>query len=71
MYKYVSVGERKFKVVRTCREEFTSEEVKECIKHNNPLIDVVLSDGRGNLLFCHETRDVQFRDLVPEDQPSE
>lgn len=71
MYKFVNVGERKFSVIRTCREEFTTEEVKESIKQRNPLIDVVLSDGRGSLLFCHEMKDVQFRDVpIEEEQPS-
>lgn len=68
MYKFVNVGERKFSVIRTCREEFTSDETREFIKQRNPLIDVVLSDGRGSLLFCHEMKEAQFRDVVPEEQ---
>lgn len=71
MYRFVNVGERKFTVMRTCREEFTSEDVRESIKQRNSLIDVVLSDGRGNLLFCHEMKDVQFRDVSPEEQQSD
>lgn len=66
MYKNVTVGDRKFNVIRVCREEFITEETKDSIKNNNPLIDVVLRDGKGNLLFCHEARDVQFRDLTEE-----
>jgi hypothetical protein len=68
MYKYVSVRERKFKVVRICREEFTTDEVKESIKQQNSLIDVVLSDGKGSLFFCHEMKDAQFREPTEEVQ---
>ena len=71
MYKFVNVGERKFRVIRACREEFTTEDVKESIKSLNPLIDVVISDGRGNLLFCNEMTDAKFRDVVENEEPSQ
>lgn len=59
MDRFVSVGDRKFKVIRECRQEMTSDQVRESIKNRNMLIDVVLSDGKGNLLFCHEARIVE------------
>lgn len=71
MYKFVNIGERKFRVIRSCREEFTTEDVKESIKSFNPLIDVVISDGRGSLLFCHEMKDAKFRDLDQNEEPSQ
>jgi hypothetical protein len=70
MYKFVNIGERKFSVVRISREEFTTDDVKDSIKQRNPLIDVVISDGRGHLLFCHEMKDAQFRDVEPQDDTS-
>lgn len=71
MYKFVNVGERKFRVIRACREEFTSEDVKESIKSLNPLIDVVISDGRGHLLFCNEMKDAEFRDVVENEEQAQ
>jgi len=62
----VSVGERRFKVIRVCREEHMTDELKEAIKQSNILINVVLSDGKGNLLFCHEIKDVEFTDVTNE-----
>lgn len=57
MDKFVTVQDRKFKIIRVCKEQNTTDDVREIIKLNNLLIDVVLRDGSGNLLFCHEIRD--------------
>lgn len=69
MNRIVSMGDRKFMVIRQCRSEFLSEQTRTSIRDSNALIDIVLDDGRGNMLFCHEIKDVQFRDLVREDSP--
>lgn len=68
MYRHISLGDRKFKVIRTCREEFTSQETRDYIKDSNILVDIVLRDGSGNLLFCHEMKDAQFRDVDPNEK---
>jgi len=65
MNRAVSIGDRKFIVIRSCRTEHMTDELKESIKMNNRLIDVVLSDNNGNLLFCHEPKEAQFRDIKP------
>lgn len=72
MYKYIKLEDRRFKVMRVCRDEFTSQETRDFIKNNNILIDIVLRDGAGNLLFCHEMKEAVFRDIEPqEESPSE
>jgi len=72
MYKYIKLEDRRFKVIRVCRDEFTSQETRDSIKNNNILIDIVLRDGTGNLLFCHEMKEATFRDIDPrEESPSE
>jgi hypothetical protein len=70
MRSIISIEERKFVVLRTCREDMVSDEIRESIKASNGLIDVVLSDGRGGILFCHEVKDVQFRDITEENVSS-
>lgn len=64
--KVISIGDRRFSIIRVAREDRTSEEAKEAIKESNELIDVVLRDGKGSLLFCQEVKDVQFRDVLIE-----
>lgn len=64
--KVISIGDRRFSIIRIAREDRTSEEAKEAIKESNELIDVVLRDGKGSLLFCQEVKDVQFRDVLIE-----
>jgi hypothetical protein len=63
--RFVSMGDRKFLVVRSCRSEGMTEEKRNAIKNSSILIDIVLDDGRGNMLFCHEARDVEYRDIDP------
>lgn len=69
MERYITLQDRKFKVIRSCRESLTTQETREFIKLCNPLIDIVLSDGHGNLLFCHEAKDAQVRDATNEEPP--
>ena len=69
MRSIISIEERKFVIIRTCREDMVSDELRESIKASNGLIDVVLRDGRGVLLFCHEVKDAQFRDVTEERIP--
>lgn len=71
MNRIVSMGDRKFMVIRQCRSEFLSEQARISIRDSNSLIDIVLDDGRGNMLFCHEIKDAQFRDLVREGSSTE
>ena len=67
MHTVVSIGDRKFIVIRKCRSEFMTDELREMIKLSNGLINIVLSDRDGNLLFCHEPKDAVFRDLTEEE----
>lgn len=66
MRRFVSMGDRKFMVIRQCRSENITEEKRNAIKNSNSLIDIVLDDGRGSLLFCHEAKEVQWRDVERE-----
>lgn len=63
MNRFITLGDRKFKVIRICREATTSDVLREAIKNGNRLIDVVLSDGKGNILFCHEAKDMETREI--------
>ncbi len=65
MQRFVSMGDRKFLVIRSCRSQNMTEEKRHAIKDSNILIDIVLDDGRGNMLFCHEARVVEYRDVDP------
>lgn len=68
MYKYIKLEDRRFKVIRVCKDELTSQETRDFIKNNNILIDIVLRDGTGNLLFCHEMKEAVFRDVEPQEE---
>jgi hypothetical protein len=68
MREVVTMGERKFVVIRKCKSEFMTDELRESIKARNPLIDIVLSDGRGYFLFCHEPKVVEYRDIEPNEK---
>lgn len=58
-------------VVRACRSENMTEEKRTAIKNSNHLIDIVLDDGKGNLLFCHEAKIVEYKDVISEIQPTQ
>jgi hypothetical protein len=61
MQRLVSIDDRRFFVIRSCKSLGMTEEKRCTIKDSNPLIDIVLDDGRGNMLFCHEARVVEYR----------
>lgn len=61
--RIIKMGDRAFSVIRSTNESLTTKDVQDSIKNGNRMIDIVLRDGRGSLLFCHEVKDVQFRDV--------
>lgn len=61
--RIVKINDRTFSVIRSTNESLTTKDVQDSIKNGNRMIDIVLRDGRGSLLFCHEVKDVQFRDV--------
>lgn len=63
----VKIGERSFHVIRVTNESLTTKETQDSIKNGNNMIDIVLRDGKGSLLFCHEVKDAIFRDIDKEE----
>lgn len=61
--RIIKMGDRAFSVIRSTNESLTTKETQDSIKNGNRMIDIVLRDGRGSLLFCHEVKDVLFRDI--------
>lgn len=41
-----------------------TDERRESIKESNSLIDAVIDDGKGSLLFCHEAKDITYREIA-------
>lgn len=68
MKNFIRIGERTFSVVRACRSESMTDERRESIKSSNIMIDVVIDDGKGYLLFCHEVKDASYRETVMEQE---
>lgn len=61
--RIVKMGDRAFSIIRATNESLTTKETQDRIRDGNRMINVVLSDGKGSLLFCHEIRDAKFRDI--------
>lgn len=64
MHQIIRIEDRSFKVIRVARESLMTGEIQESIKNGNPLIDIVIRDGKGGLLFCHEIKSVDFREII-------
>lgn len=64
MYRIIKIEDRSFRVVRVANESLMTNEIQESIKNANPLIDIVIRDGKGALLFCHEIKSVDFREIT-------